>query len=79
MATSRVRGPRYTFLSGTKPDWAAVHRWLLDPGILPSVDRIYPYEREEVAQAIGELTNNRSGGKLLVAVNPIEEWRAEHG
>jgi NADPH:quinone reductase-like Zn-dependent oxidoreductase len=78
MATSRVRGPRYTLLSGTNPDWAAVQQWLLEPGVLPSIDRIYPYEREEVANAIGELTSNRSGGKLLVAVDPDKKEPAEH-
>ncbi|MCP3856805.1 MAG: NAD(P)-dependent alcohol dehydrogenase [Actinomycetia bacterium] len=76
MATSRVRGPHYTFLSGTNPDWVAVQRWLLNPGVVPTIGKVFPYEREAVADAIGELTTNHTGGKLLVTVN--QEEPAEH-
>jgi NADPH:quinone reductase-like Zn-dependent oxidoreductase len=75
MLSSRVRGPRYTLLSGTDPDWSAVEALLLERGIRPSIDAIHRFERDEVAAAIECLVSNRSRGKLVVSVGPYGDER----
>ena len=70
MLFSRVRGPRYTLLSGSEPDWSAVETLLLERGIRPSIDAVHRFERDEVAAAIRCLTSERSRGKQVVSVGP---------
>jgi|GEM_PF-350955 len=70
MLSSRVRGPRYTLLSGSEPDWSAVEELLLERDIRPSIDAVHPFERDEVAAALDCVVSNRSRGKLVVSVAP---------
>ncbi len=70
MLSSRVRGPRYTLLSGSEPDWSAVQTLLLERDIRPSIDAVHRFERDEVAAALERLGGTGSGGKLVVAVAP---------
>ena len=66
---SRVRGPRYTLLSGTKLDWGALDRWLLVHDLIPAIDRIHPFEKETVEEAFECLVSHRSRGKLIVSLH----------
>lgn len=70
MLSSRVRGPRYTLLSGSEPDWSAVDTLLIERGIRPTIDAVHRFERDEVAAAIDCLVSHRSQGKQIVAVGP---------
>ncbi len=70
MLSSRLRGPRYTLLSGSEPDWSAVETLLLERDIRPSIDAVHRFERDEVAAALERLGGTGSGGKLVVAVAP---------
>ena len=66
--SSRFKGPRYTLASGTEPDWSLVQSILIDHDIRPSIDKVYPYQREDVAEAFRHLASHRNRGKLVVAV-----------
>jgi len=67
---SRFKGPRYILLSGSTPDWSAAETLLFEPDIRPAIDRVVPYQREDVAEAFECLMSNRSRGKWVVAVDP---------
>lgn len=70
---SRLRGPRYTFLSGTEPDWSALNHYLLEPAIKPIIDIVHRFDRDEVAAAMRGVTTSRSKGKRVVSIRPDEE------
>ena len=70
MLSSRVRGPRYTLLSGSEPNLSAVETLLLERNIRPSIDAAHAFERDDVAAALESLGGTRSGGKLVVSVAP---------
>lgn len=70
--SSRVRGPRYTFLSGSEPNWSAVETLLLERDIRPTIDTVHRFERDEVASALESVVGNRRQGKQVVAVRPDE-------
>ncbi|MFT5455709.1 MAG: NADPH:quinone reductase-like Zn-dependent oxidoreductase [Myxococcota bacterium] len=72
MISSRVRGPRYTLLSGSEPEWSAVEALLLERDIRPSIDALHPFERDEVASALESVVGNRRQGKQVVVVRPDE-------
>ena len=67
---SRIRGPRYTLLSGTALDWEALDRWLLAYKIVPAIEAVHPYEQRAVAQAFARLVGSPSRGKLVIALHP---------
>lgn len=70
---SRFRGPRYTFLSGTEPDWSALNHYLLEPAIKPIIDIVHRFDRDEVAAAMRGVTSSRSKGKRVVSIRPDED------
>jgi alcohol dehydrogenase len=70
--SSRFKGPRYTMASGTEPDWSVVQRTLIDHDIRPSIEKVYPYQQEDVAEAFRHLASHRNRGKLVIAVDPDE-------
>ena len=43
------------------------------PGINPTIDTIYPSERDEVSAAMTRVTSSTSRGKLVVAISADEE------
>ena len=78
MLSSRVRGPRYTLLSGSEPNWSAVDRLLLLPDIRPSIDAVREFERDDVASALDSVVGNRRQGKQVILLRPDEELSVSH-
>lgn len=66
---SRFSGPRYALVGPLAPDWAQVKRYLLDAGIKPQIDRVVPFERNAVAQAIAHVASHRAQGKVVLQVD----------
>ncbi len=73
MLSSRVRGPRYTLLSGSEPDWAAVDTLLLQRDIRPRIAAVHRYDRDAVASAFDAVVGNRRDGKQFVVLRPGDD------
>ena len=70
---SRIRGPRYTFVSGSAPDWSALDRLVLDRDVRPVVDRTWPLAPDAVAEAMQRLMSRQRCGKQVVVVGTTGE------
>ncbi len=65
---SRVSGPRYVFAGPLAPDFAAIDRFILAPGIVPTVDRVVDFEEAAVRDALAYVAGHRARGKVVIAM-----------
>ena len=70
---SRLRGPRYTFVSGSAPDWSALERLVLDRDVRPVVERTCPLAPDAVADAMTRLMGRHRCGKQVVLIGTTDE------
>ncbi len=64
---SFFRGPRYFFVGPLAPDFKAVNRHILAPGIEPIIDRVVGFSFDEVAAAIRYIRSHRATGKVVIS------------
>jgi NADPH:quinone reductase-like Zn-dependent oxidoreductase len=77
---SRLRGPRYRLIGPLAPDWAAMQRYLIEPNIRPGIDRVVPFERDAVREALAYVASHRARGKVVIDVGMDHVPSAqEHG
>lgn len=73
---STFRGPRYRLVGPMAPDWAAIERLLLGPGIVPPIDRVVPFDRRAMSEAIAYVGSHRAHGKVVIALDALSDAKA---
>lgn len=65
---STLRGPRYRIVGPMAPDWDAIDRLLIAPNVLPVLDRVVPFDRNQVREAVAYVASHRARGKVVIAM-----------